>query len=312
MPKQKMRSKNKTSAAVHRKAPGNRHAGGGKKNKPALIMLLIVIAAALILFWLIGNSGKTKNEQAHPPSYEPKETAPAVKPSLDYTESQYGIEMAYVLGGMFLMGCTPEQEEDCYDYEESPRLVNVSDFYIGKHEVTQAQWEAVMGGNPSHFKGDDLPVENVSWEDAQAFIGKLNAATGREYRLPTKAEWEYAARGGRQTRGYRYSGSNEVREVAWYEGNSDNKTHPVGTKKANELGIHDMSGNVWEWVSDLFGDNGDAATPNTEVSDKGAFRVIRGGGWGSYARGVRVSNLFNNDPGYKYNILGFRLAMTYQ
>jgi len=217
--------------------------------------------------------------------------------------------MAYVRGGTFLMGCTPEYEDDCYDYEEPAQLATVGDFYIGKYEVTQAQWKAVMGNNPSDFKGDDLPVENVSWNDAREFIQKLNAATGKEFRLPTEIEWEYAARGGRHSRGYKYSGSNNVEDVAWYESNAENKTHPVGTKKANELGIYDMSGNVWEWMSNLYENNNDG-NPRTNTAGKGegSFRMIRGGGWGSYARGVRVSNYYNNGSGYYYNILGFRLA----
>jgi len=208
------------------------------------------------------------------------------------------------------MGCTPEQGEDCYEYEDTARLVTLSDFYIGKYEVTQAQWEAVMSGNPSNFKGDDLPVENVSWNEIQEFIGKLNQSTGREYRLPTEAEWEYAARGGRRNRAYKYSGSNNVGEVAWFEGNSEKTTHPVGTKKANELGLHDMSGNVWEWVSDWYGDYDNDQRKDPGGPDQGTSRVIRGGGWGSYARGVRVSNFYNNNPDNRYNILGFRLAMN--
>jgi len=316
MPKQKKQLKNKMTQPGRRQSTGNRHSRGEVKKKPYFIGFLIATAtvavAVLLLFWLIVDSTKNKGEQAYPPPGELRETTPVAWTTLDFTESQYGIEMAHVRGGTFLMGCTPEHGDDCYDYEDTVSLVTVSDFYIGKYEVTQAQWEAVMGNNPSVFKGDNLPVENISWDDAQEFIGKLNAATDREYRLPTEAEWEYAARGGRQTRGYRYSGSNNVEEIAWYDGNSGNRTHPVGTKKANELGIHDMSGNVWEWVSDWVGDHDGAPRKDPKGPNEGAFRIIRGGGWGSYARGVRVSNYFNNDPGYHYNILGLRLALTFQ
>ena len=309
MSKQKKNTENKfqTPAAVHHKEPGGRR-GVGYENRSAVPVFWIVTAALLILFWLIWDYTGTTKVQPRAPANESIETPLVTVSTLDFTESPYGMEMTYVRGGTFLMGCTPEQGNDCYDYEDSLRMTTIGDFYIGKHEITQSQWEAVMGGNPSNFKGNNLPVENVSWIDAQEFIGKLNAATGREYRLPTEAEWEYAARGGRQTRGYKYSGSSDVGEVAWYEGNSENMTHPVGTKKANELGIYDMSGNVWEWVSDWFGEYESTAQTDPKGPDEGTLRVIRGGGWGSYARGVRLSNYFNNDPGYRYNILGFRLA----
>ena len=307
MPKRKKKPGIKIPAAAHQKTRDDRHAAGHEHSKPVPVFW-IVIAVLLILFWLIWNYVGITEEQPRPSFNESKEATTVTVSTLDFSEPQYGIEMTYVRGGTFLMGCTPEQEDDCYDYEDTVRMTTVGDFYIGRHEITQAQWEAVMGGNPSNFKGENLPVENVSWVAAQEFIGKLNAETGREYRLPTEAEWEYAARGGRQTRGYKYSGSNDVGEVAWYESNSENTTHPVGTKKANELGIHDMSGNVWEWVHDWFGEYGSAAETDPKGPDEGKLRVIRGGGWGSYARGVRLSNYYSNDPGYRYNILGFRLA----
>ena len=160
------------------------------------------------------------------------------------------IEMVFVKGGTFMMGATPEQGSDAGDGEKPVHSVTVSDFYIGKYEVTQAQWKAVMGKNPSHYKGENRPVERVSWYDIQKFIEKLNAKTGKRYRLPTEAEWEYAARGGNQSKGYKYSGSNDIGSVAWYTNNSGDRTHPVGQKQPNELGLYDMTGNVWEWCSD--------------------------------------------------------------
>jgi formylglycine-generating enzyme required for sulfatase activity len=325
MPKQKKKIKKLivkgmvTPAPVHHQAPVDTRDAGNSKMNYAFGGIVAVIVAVLILLWFTGDFAGRKEERILPQSdelktetlYEPEETAPAPEPSLDFTESQYGIEMIYVRGGMFLMGCAPDHMDDCYEYEEPARMTNTDDFYIGKYEVTQAQWNAVMGGNPSHYKGDNLPVDNVSWNEAGEFIRKLNAATGKTYRLPMEKEWEYAARGGMKSRGYNYSGSNDVEEVAWYVDNSELRPHPVGTKKTNELGIHDMSGNAWEWISDLYGENDDAGRTNSADPGRDTFRVIRGGGWGSFARGVLVSNYYNNGSGNRYNILGFRLACDY-
>ena len=171
-------------------------------------------------------------------------------------EDRLGLVMVRVAGGSFTMGCLRGRDRDCYDDEEPAHRVEVGSFDIGKHEVTQALWAAVMGENPSRFKGcSECPVEQVSWDDVQAFLQNLNARTGKRYRLPTESEWEYAARGGRQSRGYLYAGGNDVGTVAWYRGNSGDRIHPVGRKGANELGLHDMSGNVREWVQDCANDS---------------------------------------------------------
>ena len=206
--------------------------------------------------------------------------------------------MIYVAGGTFNMGA---DDSDAYDSEKPVHSVTVSSFSIGKYEVTQKLWKAVMGTNPSYFKGDNLPVENVSWNDVQEFIRKLNAKTGKHYRLPTEAEWEFAARGGNRSRGYKYAGSNDIGTVAWYGSNSGDKTHPVGAKAPNELGIYDMSGNVWEWTSDIWCT--DYKSPRT-----GSYRVYRGGGWDYSARDCRVSYRHDGTPGSCNGSLGFRLA----
>ena len=160
--------------------------------------------------------------------------------------------MIPVEGGTFTRGATSEMTEPS-DWEKPTHQVTLSSYYIGETEVTQALWKAVMGSNPSWFKGDDLPVEKVSWDDCQTFISKLNALTGKNFRLPTEAEWEFAARGGNQSRHTQFSGSSRIDDVAWYDGNSGDKTHPVKTKQPNELGIYDMTGNVWEWCQDWYG-----------------------------------------------------------
>jgi formylglycine-generating enzyme required for sulfatase activity len=212
------------------------------------------------------------------------------------------IEMVPVEGGAF---------QFCDKYE-----VTVSDFMIGKYPVTQKQWREIMGNNPSHFKGDDLPVESVSWEDVKAFIKKLNERfPGRYFRLPSETEWEYAARGGRLSEGYAYAGSNNLEEVGWYSDNSGETTHPVGLKKANELGIHDMSGNVWEWCEDDWHRNIADIPPNgapyIDQPKRDIHRMRRGGGHSNLARHCRV--LYWGDhstPYYRGGSLGFRLVSS--
>jgi formylglycine-generating enzyme required for sulfatase activity len=205
------------------------------------------------------------------------------------------------------MGCTGD---DCNSWEKPVHEVTLSSFSIGKYEVTQAQWEALMGSNPSSFKGNNLPVENVSWDDVQEFIERLNAATGKRYRLPTEAEWEYAAQGGNKSRGYEYSGSNSVEDVAWMVDNSGDATHPVGTRKANELGIYDMSGNVFEWCHDRYDDYPSSAQNNPVGASSGSSRVRRGGGWSGSAGYCRVASRGGDSPDFSGRLLGFRLACS--
>jgi formylglycine-generating enzyme required for sulfatase activity len=219
-------------------------------------------------------------------------------------------EMVFVEGGTFTMGCTGEQGSDCDNSAKPAHRVTLSSFYIGKYEVTQAQWKALMGNSLSHFKGDSLPVENVSWNDVQKFIEQLNAATGKNYRLPAEAEWEYAARGGNMSKGYKYAGGNFVKNIVWCQSNSDNSTHPVGRKQPNELGIYDMSGNVWEWCNDLYGAYPASVQNNTSDASSGANRVYRGGSWQNDSVSCRISRRISASPGDIFHNVGFRLACS--
>ena len=226
-------------------------------------------------------------------------------------------EMVFVAGGAFTMGCTQEQGNDCYSDEIPAHQVTVSDFYLSKHEVTQAQWRDVMGYNPSYFTGDSLPVENVSWNEIQEYITQLNTLTGKQYRLPTEAEWEFAARGGVGSRGYMYSGSNTVESVAWFWNNIPSQTmgaegygtQPAGTKSPNELGIFDMSGNVFEWCNDWYGEYDGSSQTDPAGPLSGTYRVVRGGSWNSGYRDANVSSRGFIMPTLSYNYLGFRLAI---
>ena len=189
------------------------------------------------------------------------------------------IDMVRVEAGTFTMGATAEMKNPDDNEKPTHRVTLTNDYYIGKYEVTQALWQAVMGNNPSNFKGDNLPVEQVSWNDCQDFLSKLNRLTGKKFRLPTEAEWEYAARGGNKSRGYQYSGSNNLSDVAWNYNNSGKKTHAVGTKQPNELGIYDMSGNVWEWCQDRYDHYSSSSQTNPTGPNRGSFRMFRGGCW---------------------------------
>lgn len=209
--------------------------------------------------------------------------------------------MVRVDGGSFMMGSNDGDSDEKPAHRET-----VKTFYIGRAEVTQALWEAVMGSNPSKFKGANLPVENVSWDDCKEFIKRLNRLTGKSFRLPTEAEWEYAARGGNRSEGYKYSGNNYLDRVGWYDGNSDKKTHPVATKGINELGIYDMSGNVWEWTSDKY--SRDYNSPRNGGTS-GAYRVYRGGSSNNIATSCRSTLRYYDAPGSRNCYLGLRLAL---
>lgn len=221
-----------------------------------------------------------------------------------FTVNGISFDMIKVEGGTFQMG---SNDSDAEDVEKPVHSVTVNSFYMGETEVTQVLWEAVMGSNPSCFKGDNLPVENVSWYDCQDFIRKLNQKTGRNFRLPTEAEWEYAARGGKKSNGYKYSGSDSIGSVAWYDDNSRGKTHAVKGKSSNKLGLYDMSGNVCEWCQDWYRDYGSGFQFNP--SGDGAYRVLRGGDWRHIAWLCRVSSRCSANPDYRLNCNGFRLCL---
>ena len=225
---------------------------------------------------------------------------------LEIRHKDTGIEMVYVAPGEFMMG-SPPSEKDRRDDETMHKVTLIKGYYIGKYEVTQEQWEKVMGNNPSKFKGVNLPVEQVKWDDCQSFCKKI----GSGFRLPTEAEWEYAARGGNRSQGFIYSGRDNLDEVGWHNGNNGDKTHPthpVGQKKSNELGLYDMSGNVYEWCGDWYGDY-----PSWMSWVSWAYpvsvRVDRGGCWFSDASHCRSACRYRNSPDDHASYLGFRLAM---
>ena len=249
-----------------------------------------------------------------------------INPSVTETFTVNGVSftMVAVEGGSFTMGATAEQGSDAIDNEQPIHQVTVSSFSIGQTEVTQALWLAVMGSNPSYFKSangydDDLnrPVENVSWSNCRTFITRLNNLTGRSFRLPTEAEWEYAARGGNKSQSYKYAGSNAVGECAWYsfnipsqtEGEEGYGTQSVASKKANGLGLYDMSGNVWEWCQDRYGAYNSEAQTNPTGPASGSYRVHRGGSWSYDARSCRVSSRGYSGSSYTDKDLGLRIAL---
>jgi formylglycine-generating enzyme required for sulfatase activity len=217
------------------------------------------------------------------------------------------INMVSVEGGTFIMGCTTG---NCKDDEKPGHQVTLSSFYIGKYPITQAEWETVMGNNPARFKAERRPVERVSWNDIEHFLELLNAQTGGNYRLPTEAEWEYAARGGKYSQSFKYSGSDVLDRVAWFDQNSDNTSHEVGLKEPNELGLYDMSGNVWEWCSDWYGAYKGDSQIDPQGPEDGSERVLRGGSWYRDAQFCRVLTRAKQRPEVRIVNIGFRLVAT--
>lgn len=224
-----------------------------------------------------------------------------------FTLNGVRFKMIKVEGGTFKMGA-PKNDSDSYDSEKPQHDVTLKEFYIGETVVTQALWKSVMKGNPSHFTGeDDLPVETVSYDDITGFLAQLNDKLkdqlhGMKFALPTEEQWEFAARGGVKSKGYKYSGSNDISQVAWYDDNSNHRPHPVRKKAPNELGIYDMSGNVWEWC-DSYWRNNYNANPDRSI------RVIRGGSWYNCTVSSRVASRTFASPNYRARYIGFRLVL---
>ena len=230
-------------------------------------------------------------------------------PAGPFTDPVTGMEFVFMKGGCFEMGDTfGEGHPD----ERPVREVCVDDFYLGKYEVTQQQWEIVMGNDPSRFKGNNHPVEQVNWKDVQQFISRLNEGSGRKFRLPTEAEWEYAARsGGKKEKYAGTSQEGDLGQYAWYFINSGGQTHPVGEKKPNGLGLFDMSGNVWEWCADWYGDNYYQERPkhNPAGPPNGANKALRGGSWFNDPGNLRSAYRYAFSPEYRTGSIGFRLSL---
>lgn len=251
----------------------------------------------------------SKQNAPSPSSWKPTVEKPQ-KSSSESILQRLIANMVYVEGGTFMMGATTEQGQEVLIDEKPVHQVMVSSFYIGKYEVTQEEWEAVMESNPSEFKGAKRPVENMSWSACRQFLRRLKSLTGKNFRMLTEAEWEYAARGGNRSREFKYSGSNILDDVGWYEGNSSGSTHDVGLLDPNELGLYDMSGNVFEWCLDWYGSYESIAQDNPSGPSSGSERVIRGGCWGpNSTRECRVSSRCVCEPGYQNRKIGLRLAL---
>jgi formylglycine-generating enzyme required for sulfatase activity len=286
-----------------------------KHLQPATAVILSMTVTIASPFGGICNAAaQTADTVAVAPAARTADTAAVVPTAArrDTTYNSDGIEMIWVEGGSFIMGCTNEQQKECNDNEKPTRQVTLSGFYIGKYEITQAQWLSLMDSNPSYFPGDSLPVDAINFVDIEEFLQKLNASSGKNYRLPTEAEWEYAARGGHKSKATKFSGAYNVNEVAWYESNSGKRPHPVGTKAPNELGLHDMSGNVYEWCQDWYDDDYTNASKNNPTGPAdGTTRVMRGGNWEENAHFDRVSYRADNNPNDRFNSVGFRVVLVF-
>ena len=275
------------------------------------IALMVIFLLNLIFLPFV--QAKPANEPNTPPKTGRTPEKNRIIPGL-------GIEFVYVKAGTFLMGSAESGPND----EKPVHQVKITrDYWMGTCEITQAQWRALMGTDPSKYKGDNLPVEMVSWHEVTEFCRKLTdrerekgkLPDGYVYRLPTEAEWEYAARGGTKSKGFIYPGSNDPDEVAWHHPGSSDETHPVGTKRPNELGLYDMAGNVWEWCLDFYAPDYYAKAPQADPVNSGSgdktYRVCRGGSWGLYPTHCRSANRGGGTPAGRFYSYGFRVVLAY-
>ena len=278
---------------------------------------------ALLLTTMLVSSFQTLRSQEMPLNSDSVHAGLILSPDSQLTFVVNGVsfKMIHVEGGTFMMGATAEQEDDACDAERPVHLVTLSSYYIGETVVTQALWKAVMGTTVTQhramnhigqrLRGVDstLPMYFVSWDDCQTFISKLNTLTGQHFRLPTEAEWEYAARGGNKSRGYKYSGGDDYDSVCWCDENSGNMAHSVKTKLPNELGIYDMSGGVWEWCDDYYQPYNASPQTNPKEDRYDDYRIKRGGSWRYVLWHCRVSYRSGSKPNERASVTGFRLAL---
>lgn len=277
-----------------------------------LLSLVLFVALMVMGVMAQNNDNLTQRKTTKPINNVNRPAAGSLFSSnvLTITAGGVSFDVVRVKAGTFVMGCTDEQNRECDNDENPSHRVTISqDYYIGKFEVTQDLFEAVMGYNPSNWKASNLPVENVRWDEAQEFCNKLSRMTGRRFALPTEAQWEYAARGGMKSVGYKYCGSSEISDVAWYVENSYRQTHPVGSLRPNELGLYDMSGNVWEWCQDWYGDYSSSSQRDPKGPNSGSIHVLRGGGWDLDAESLRVANRGNYASDFSSGYYGFRVVM---
>lgn len=274
------------------------------------ILPLVAIIAGLMMFSCEKEVNNNGNQSGSTPTPTPTPTPPP-SPSGNVdsiTVNGVTFKMVKIEGGTFMMGA-PSSDAEAYSNEMPQHCVTLSEYYIAETEVTQALWQSVMGSNPSHFQYPDRPVEEISWNDCKTFIEKLNQLTDKQFRLPTEAEWEYAARGGGNSHGYKFSGSDNVDDVAWYTDNCGGETHAVKTKAANELGLYDMTGNVLEWCSDWMAAYTADTVTNPQGPAAGFKRVLRGGSLYNDARRLRVTRRSEYNPTFTDYSVGFRLAL---
>ncbi len=271
--------------------------------KRIYVYLTLVLFATQVFAQTEGKHGKAAKG-------EPKKAEQPLDPKTKAVLQEIENNMVEVSAGTFTMGCTNPTDPECFAAEKPRRTITLQGFSISKFTVTQKIWKTIMGTDPSNKKCDDCPVVNVSWFDAQMFINKVNQLSDKNYRLPTEAEWEYAAKGGSQSHGYKYAGGNDAIEVAWYDTLLSHESHPVGKKQPNELGLYDMSGNVWQWCSDWYDEHYYSVGPsnNPKGPSSGSSRSLRGGSWWGPLNDVRVAYRDSYPPDSKDDDVGFRLA----